>query len=91
MRDPALRQRIEEALAKINELRGSSPPLPTNDWELALELGKDSKTGELFCWYYFACHSTRCLFWLHQFDLLDVLFDLRGVTELTHIRECTLH
>ena len=91
MRDPVLRQRIEEALAEIYELRESSPPLPAGDWELALELGEDSETGKLFCWYYFACHSTRCLFWLHQFDLLDVLFDLRGVTELTHIRECTLH
>ena len=90
MRDPILRQRIEEALAEINELRESSPPLPANDWELALELGNDFKTGEPICRYYFACHSTRCLFWLHTFDLLDVLFDLRGVTEWTHIRECTL-
>ena len=91
MRDPVLLQRIEEALAEINKLRERSPPLPADDWELALELGKDSETGKPICSYYFACHSTRCLFWLHQFDLLDVLFDLRGVTEWTHIRERTLH
>ena len=86
MCDPALRQEIEEAVEEINKLKDISPPLP-EDWELALELGKDEETGESICSYYFVCHSTRCLFWLHEFDLESVLNDLCGVTQQTHIRE----
>jgi len=86
MCDLSLRQKIEEAVHEINELKKVSPNLP-EDWELVLELGEDDETGEPICSYYFVCLSTRCLFWLHEFDLESVLESLRGVTEQTHIRE----
>ena len=86
MCDPDLRQRIEEALEEVERLKENSPPLP-EEWELALELGTDGETGEPICSYYFACHSTRCLFWLHYFDIDSVIADLCGVTEKTHIRK----
>jgi len=65
-----------------------SPPLP-EDWELALELGEDRETGNSICSYYFVCHSTRCLFWLHEFNFNpeSALHGVCGVTEDTHIRE----
>ena len=90
MCDPDLRQLIEEALEEINMLKDNCPPLPVDDWELVLELGEDRETGELICFYYFVCHSSRCLFWLHEFDLESALNNLRGVSELTHIRESAL-
>ena len=90
MCDPVLRQRIEEALEEINELKEISPPLP-DDWELALELGEDDETGKPICSYYFVCHFTRSLFWLHEFDPESAMANLRGVTEWTHIREFSLH
>ena len=86
MCDPDLLQEIEQFIEDINKLRAVSPPLP-EDWELVLELGKDD--GEPICSYYFVCHSTRCLFWLHEFDLESVVDGLCGVTEKTHIREST--
>jgi hypothetical protein len=86
MCDPVLRRRIEKALEEMDQLKEGSPPLP-DDWELVLELGEDGKTGEPICSYYFACPSTRCLFWLHEFDPESAMVDLSGVTELTHIRE----
>ena len=86
MRDPVLRQRIEEALKEINELKETFPPLP-DDWELGLELGTDDETHDPICSYYFVCHSTRCLFWLHEFDPGVATGDLLGVTCWTHIRE----
>jgi len=86
MCDPNLRQDIEQSIEEINKLRDTSPPLP-EVWELALELGNDDETGELICSYYFVCPSTRCLFWLHEFDLRSILDQLRGVTEKTHICE----
>lgn len=90
MYDPDLRQKIEEALEEINELRESCPPLPVGDWELALELGEDSERGEPICWYYYVRPSVRCLFWLHEFNLESVLENLCGVTERTHVRESAL-
>ena len=88
MCDPNLRHQIEEAIGEINKLKDIYQPLP-DDWELALELGTDDKTGEPICWYYFVHHTPRCLFWLHRFDLEDLLQDLGGVTEQTHIRKST--
>jgi hypothetical protein len=87
MCDSNLRQRIEEAREEINKLREDLPLPPTGDWELVLELGEDWETEEPICSYYFVCHSTRSLFWLHEFNLEGVLDNPRGVTEWTHVRE----
>ena len=86
MCDPNLLQKIEQYVEEINKLKETFSPLPT-DWELVLELGHDDETGEPICSYYFVRHSTRCLFWLHEFDLESVVAGLCGVTEITHIRE----
>ena len=86
MCDPALRHEIEQSVEEIFKLMDIFPPLP-EDWELALELGEDDETGENIYSYYFVCLSTRCLFWLHEFDLKSVLGDVYGVTEKPHIRE----
>ena len=83
-----LRQQIEEAVEEIKKLKDTLPLIP-KDWELALELGTDDKTGEPICSYYFVCLSDRYLFWLHDFGLESVLLDLPGVTENTHIRKST--
>jgi len=89
MCDPVLGQAIEQSIEEINKLRLISPPIP-EDWELALELREDRETGGSICSYYFVCHSTRCLFWLHELDPKDALVELYGVTEDTHIRESAL-
>jgi len=86
MGDPDLLREIEQYHEEINKLKDISPSIP-EDWELVLELGKDKETDEPICSYYFVRHSTRCLFWLHEFDLESVLDNLCGVTEDTHIRE----
>jgi len=86
MCDPDLRQRIEEAIEELERLMEISPPIP-EDWELALELGTNGETGEYICSYYFVRLSTRCLFWLHDFDLDTVLLGLCGVTDKSHIRK----
>ena len=88
MCNPDLLQRIEQSVKEINKLRDTLPLL-LDDWELVLELGKDSKTGEPICSYHFVRHSTCCLFWLHEFDLKSVLDGLCGVTKNTHIRKST--
>ena len=91
MCDRALRWRIEVALEEI-EMLENFPLLPMGDWELALELREDEETGEHICSYYFVCRTTRCLFWLHEFDLgtQSVVKNLDGVTEWSHICESAL-
>ena len=86
MCDPGLRQEIEQSIEGIETLRDNSPPLP-DDWELVLELGKDGETGNPICSYYFVRRSTRCLFWLHEFDPESSLDGPWGVADDTHIRE----
>lgn len=86
MCDQGLREEIEQSVEEIDKLRGTSPPLP-EDWELVLELGEDGETGGPICSYYFVCHATRCLFWLHEFDPESALHDLCGVAEATHVCE----
>ena len=88
MCNPDLLQKIEQYVEEINKLKDISPSIPA-DWELVLELGEDDETDESICSYYFVRHSTRCLFWLHDFDLESILGELRGVTEKTHTREST--
>ena len=84
MRDPELRQRIEEALEEMDNLRENSPrALPADGWELVLEL----EEGGDICSYYFVGHSARCLFWLHDFHPKNTPLDIPGVTERTHLRE----
>lgn len=53
--------------------------------DLVLELKSDDESGTV-CWYYFVNHNSRCLFWLHESDVEDVLSDCKGVESLAHIR-----
>ena len=86
MCDHVLRLRVEVALKEIKTSENFSR-LPVGDWELVLEL-----EGEHFCLYYFVYPTTRCLFWLHEFDLgaQSVVEGLAGVTEWSHICESTM-
>ena len=63
MREQDLRQRIEDALGELADLVKNSPPLPVGDWELALELGEDEKTGRryLFVLLCSPCYSLPVL------------------------------
>ena len=91
MCNPGLLRKIEHFIEDINNLlREVSPPPPSPpDRELVLELGEDDEMGESTCSYYFVCHSSRCLFWLSDFDLGDIMDGVCGVTKKTHIREST--
>lgn len=55
--------------------------------DLVLEL-KDSDVASsgIACGYYFVNHNSRCLFWLHESDVKDVLLDCKGIKSLSHIR-----
>lgn len=56
--------------------------------DLVLELKNSdaSASSATVCWYYFVNHNGRCLFWLHESNVEDVLSDCKGVKSLSHIR-----
>ncbi|KAG2040747.1 hypothetical protein BDR03DRAFT_102818 [Suillus americanus] len=56
--------------------------------DLVLELKEDDKpaSSATVCCYYFVNHNSRCLFWLHESDVKDVLSGCKGVESLSHIR-----
>lgn len=61
----------------------------TNDNQPRYDLVLDIKNDAKECWYYFACHETRVVFWADSFKDVqrDLLEDLEGVTAEEHLGE----
>jgi hypothetical protein len=60
-----------------------------SDTETVLMLGwEDDKlqTG-VECYYYLLDPNKRMLFWLNEFDATEMLEEIDGATDLSHIRE----
>ncbi|KAL4254770.1 hypothetical protein ABKN59_004796 [Abortiporus biennis] len=76
---------IEDFASQMAELVESKGITLPEDIQLALELDPD-ETGENNWQYYFVRHSTRTLFWLHDFDVADLTDEIMGETSLQHIR-----
>ena|ERR1700730_5937482 len=78
MHDPTFREEIEEfyyALRKI--LRDDQLTIPSKDYDLVLDIMPDN---DKIKWsYYYACHETRCLFWLDPYDGSYMISEIRGV------------
>jgi hypothetical protein len=88
MHDPLLRDEIEEFYQYLQEiLRVHQLKILSNKYDLVLDI---VPIGDITQWsYYYACHDTRCLFWLETYDATDVLSELWGVKSPAHIS--TLH
>jgi len=59
---------------------------------VVLDLFYEEEDDSCPCRYYIADHSTRTIFWLDKFELkeMQVWAEVKGVTELTHIRACVV-
>jgi hypothetical protein len=84
MHDPLLRDEIEEFYQSLqNILRVDKLKIPSNNYDLVLDI---MPIEDSIQWsYYYACHETRCLFWLETYDAAYVLSELCGVKSLAHI------
>jgi hypothetical protein len=78
MHDPTLREEMDEfyhTLRKI--LRDDQLIIPSKNYDLVLDITPDNDGIK---WsYYYACHETRCLFWLKPYDGSNMLFAIHGV------------
>ncbi|KAI0287385.1 hypothetical protein BC826DRAFT_53980 [Russula brevipes] len=86
MLDPVLRDEMEdfyEYLQKV--IRVDDLIIPSKNYDLVLDI---MPTGdEQIQWsYYYACHETRCLFWLEAYDASYMISELFGVRSPAHVR-----
>jgi len=85
MHDPLSREEMEDFysyLKKIERVERLTIPSKNYDMVLDVTLNQDNKIQ----WsYYYACHDTRCLFWLDQYDATHITSELDGVESPAHL------
>ncbi|KAL0574220.1 hypothetical protein V5O48_007740, partial [Marasmius crinis-equi] len=60
----------------------------SNNVDIVLDLFYEAEDDSCWCQYYIADHTTRSVFWLDSYDAdnMYVWLEVKGVTELSHIR-----
>jgi len=83
MYDPDLSAEIHAFAALLDNDRAQ--PLPTNDYDLVLDIIK-VKDNETIWAYYYVDHVSKTLFWQHYYECEDSLLrEVRGVQEPGHV------
>ena len=60
--------------------------IPSNNYDLVLDI-MPTEDGRMQWSYYYACHETRCLFWLHLYDANHMISEVFCVTSPAHVSE----
>jgi hypothetical protein len=85
MHNSFFREEIEEFYCYLqNILRAGQLAVPSNNYDLVLDIMPVGRTQKEWS-YYYACHETRCLFWLHTYDVTHLTSRLYGVKSPAHI------
>jgi hypothetical protein len=71
-----------------NKALAENVTLP-NEIELVLEIR--TQDTDKICGYYFVEHSSRCLFWLEEFDAEGICDEIKVVVSMSHLRKSVLH
>ncbi len=85
MFDPVLRKEIEEFYQYIQKiLHHDGVDVLSQNCDLVLDI-TPTEDGRIQWSYYYACHETRCLFWLDPYDATHLISELFGVSSPAHI------
>ncbi|KAH9003471.1 hypothetical protein EDB86DRAFT_2799202 [Lactarius hatsudake] len=85
MHDQKLREEIESFYRYLQRiLDHDGVAIPSNKYDLTLDI-MPTEDGQTQWSYYFACHETRCLFWLDPYDATYMLSELFGVKSPAHV------
>ncbi|KAI0253102.1 hypothetical protein BJV78DRAFT_240735 [Lactifluus subvellereus] len=86
MHDNILRDKMEVIYDYLqNILRRDQLTIQSNNYDLMLDIMH--LQGRRIQWsYYYACHETRCLFWLHTYDATDIISEISGVKSPAHVK-----
>jgi len=85
MHNSALKEEMEEFYSYLqNIVRVDDLTIPSRNFDLVLDIMPD---GDMIKWsYYYACHDTRCLFWLEAYDARHYMTsEIDGVQSPAHL------
>jgi len=85
MHERELKEEMEEFysyLQKVVLVDGLT--IPSENYDLVLDL-MPQENNEIHWSYYYACHDTRCLFWLEKYDTTYVTYEVHGVESPAHL------
>lgn len=58
-----------------------------HDSDLVLQLEEDTEEAGYYDWcYYFACHTSRSLFWVHEHDITSEIDNVLGTVSPSHLK-----
>jgi hypothetical protein len=85
MHDPTLKEEMEDFYRYLQKiLCDDQLTIPSEDYDLVLDIMPAEE--ETVQWsYYYACHETRCLFWLEKYDGSHMTSELHGVDCPAHV------
>lgn len=85
MHDQKLKEEMEEFYIYLQQLIYIDQlVIPSKDFDLVLDLNVTE--DQRISWsYYYACHETRCLFWLETYDASYMISELNGVKSPAHV------
>ena len=87
MHDPVLRDEMEEFYLYLEKIvRHERLHIPSTNYDLVLDI-MPSGDGRIHWSYYYACHETRCLFWLDPYDATHMISEVFGVKSAAHVSE----
>jgi hypothetical protein len=81
MYDPTLSKEVQAFALDLKRNRRS--PLPTNNYDLVLDVINMENDENVWA-YYYVDHDSRTLFWQDYYDCA-LLFEVRGVREASHV------
>jgi hypothetical protein len=85
MHDPILREEMEDFYTYLQQLIVADKLIiPSKNYDLVLDILVTD--DERISWsYYYACHESRCLFWLEAYDASYMISELFGVKSPAHV------
>ena len=86
-----MKEEIEQFYDLLQQrLQNDNLSIPSENYDLVLDIMVTDEEKKQISWsYYYACHETRCLFWLETYDASHLLSELIGVKSPAHVS--TLH
>ncbi|KAH8982871.1 hypothetical protein EDB92DRAFT_1952019 [Lactarius akahatsu] len=86
MHNPVLRKEMEDFYHYLQTiLHYVGLVIPSKNYDLVLDILL-TEDGRVSWSYYYACHETRCLFWLDSYDATQMISELLGVRSPAHIK-----
>ncbi|KAI9509043.1 hypothetical protein F5148DRAFT_815641 [Russula earlei] len=85
MHDPILRDEIEDFYHHLQQVvHVDQLSIPSQNYDLVLDI-MPTEDDRISWSYYYACHETRCLFWLETYDASYMISELSGVKSPAHV------